>query len=401
MNKAYFAVRVSIAFKRGQVIGMTSEERHELRYQRRKAARLKKRRELHPGADNYYAVFTFKNLWKSYRNCRKNVAWKGSVQRYIFSAPIRVQRTHRKLMQFKYKCVVPHEWDTYERGKPRHIKSVPIGERVVQRCLADNSLVPVLGKTFIYDNGACMKDKGYTFAINRLEKHLHQYYRKHGSEGYILLYDFSKFYENVDHDLIRFILRKLFSDPRNLGMVDNILATFGKGLGLGSQISQILALASANALDHQAKEVMKIEGYARYNDDGYMIHPSKKYLQKCLRYMKRICDILHIKLNEKKTQIVKLTHGFKFLKARVYLTATGKVIKKVGKRNIVRERRKLKKLRKKLDEGLVDWKHIKMQYQSWRSWTSNFNAFWTIQSMDKLYYQIYHDQLKMEKEAVA
>lgn len=278
---------------------------------------------------------------------------------------------------------------------------MPIGERVVQRCLADNSLVPVLERTFIYDNGACMKNKGYTFAINRLETQLHRYYRKHGSEGYILLYDFSKFYENVDHDLIRYILNRLFSDERNLQMIDNILATFGKGLGLGSQISQILALASANALDHQAKEVMKIEGYARYNDDGYMIHPSKKYLQKCLKYMERICNILHIKLNKKKTQIVKLTHGFKFLKARVYLTKTGKVIKKIGKKNIVRERRKIKKLRKRLDAGLIDWEHIKMQYQSWRSWTANFNAYWTIQNMDKLFSLTYKEQLKMEKEAVA
>ena len=306
---------------------MTSEERHERRYQRRRAARLKKRREKHPDADNFDAVFTFSNLWKSYRNCRKNVSWKGSVQRYIFAAPVRVSRTYHKLHQGKYKCVVPHEWDTWERGKPRHIKSVNISERVVQRCLADNSLVPVLGDTFIFDNGACMKNKGYTFAINRMEKHLHHYYRKHGSEGYILLYDFSKFYENVDHALIRHILNRLFSDSRNLKMIDNILETSGEGLGLGSQISQILALASANALDHQAKEVMRIEGYARYNDDGYMIHHSKKYLQRCLKYMKRICNILHIKLNEKKTQIVKLTHGFKFLKARVFLTKTGKVIK--------------------------------------------------------------------------
>lgn len=378
---------------------MTSEERHEQRYQRRRASRLKKRWEKHPGADSFDAVFTFSNLWKSYRNCRKNVSWKGSVQRYIFAAPVRVSQTYHKLRLGKYKCVVPHEWDTYERGKRRHIKSVNIGERVVQRCLADNSLVPVLGDTFIFDNGACMKNKGYTFAINRMEKHLHQYYRKHGSEGYILLYDFSKFYENVDHDLIRHILNRLFSDARNLKMIDDILETSGKGLGLGSQISQILALASANALDHQAKEVMKIKGYARYNDDGYMIHPSKKYLQRCLKYMKRICDILHIKLNEKKTQIVKLTHGFKFLKARVYLTSTGKVVKKVGKKNIATERRKIKKLRKKLDAGQIDWKHIKMQYQSWRSWTSNFNAYWTIQNMDKLFRKTYRDQIKKEMTA--
>ncbi len=312
------------------------------------------------------------------------------MQRYTFAAPIRVIQTHKKLMLGKYKCVTPHEWDTWERGKKRHIKSVPIGERVMQRCLADNALIPVLGPSFIYDNGACMKYKGYDFAMRRLECHLQRHYRKHGNEGYILMFDFSKFYENIDHNQIRGIIRKYFYDPRIRKAVDDIMATFGpSGLGLGSQISQVLALASGSPLDHAIKQDMGIKHYARYNDDGYLIHPSKEYLHECLAKMETICEALHIKLNRKKTQIVKLSHGFKFLKARIYLTSTGKIIRKISKKSIVCERRKLKKLKIKLEQGCIDMAHIEMQYQSWRSFALKFDAWNTVQSMDKLYHQIY------------
>lgn len=371
---------------------MTSEERHEARYRRRVERRRQKRMEKHPCADSYEAVFSWGNLWRSYRACRRNVTWKGSVQRYIFQAPIRVSQTYEKLMQGKYKCVTPHEWDTWERGKKRHIKSVPIGERVMQRCLADNALVPVLSPMFIYDNGACLPNKGYDFAQRRLKCHLSRFYREYGTDGYILLFDFSKFYDNVDHGLLLQSLRTRFTDRRLLGMIEQIMGTFGPvGLGLGSQISQILALLSANKLDHAIKQDMGICYYARYNDDGYLIHHSKAYLQKCLAQMQKICGQLGIKLNMKKTHIVKLSHGFKFLKARIYLTSTGKVIRKVPKKSIVTERRKLKKLRRKLDAGTIDFAHIQMQYQSWRSFAMKFDAWQTVQSMDALYKKLYKE----------
>lgn len=377
---------------------MTSEERREARYNRRKAKRLQKRRENAPYADDYNAVFSFGNLWRSYRNCRKNVSWKGSVQRYILASPIKVRRTFDELNAKKYKCVTPHEWDTWERGKLRHIKSVPIGERVMQRSLADNALVPVLGPTFVYDNGACMKYKGYDFAMRRLVCQLSRYYRKYGSEGYILIFDFKKFYESIVHSLIEKIVDTAFSDRWICQMVRKIISTFGEiGMGLGSQISQILALASGSSLDHGIKQDLRIKEYARYNDDGYLIHPSKEHLWECLSKMQEICDSLQIKLNLKKTQIIKLSHGFKFLKARIYLTKTGKIVRKMSQKNVTTERRKLKKLKRKLEEGTIDFPHIQMQYQSWRSFALKFDAWRTIQSMDALFQQLYFN----DKEAVA
>ena len=322
--------------------------------------------------------------------CRRNVAWKASVQKYMTQAPLNVLQTYTRLMNGKFKTTGFFEFDIMERGKKRHIRSVTISERVVQRCLCDYALVPVLCRTFVYDNGASMKNKGYTFASKRLTQHLHEHYRKHGQDGYILLFDFSKFFDRVSHKLVKDILHKEFSDERLLALTEHFIDAFGSiGMGLGSQISQILALASANKLDHYIKEVCGIRGYGRYMDDGYLIHPDKAYLQKCLEGIKAICDELEITLNTKKTQIVKLSHGFTYLKIRYYLLPSGKVVKKIYRRSVTKMRQKLKAFQKKVADGIMTYKDVYQSWQSWRAYAANFNAYRTIQRMGDLYNQLF------------
>lgn len=321
---------------------------------------------------------------------RRGVSWKASVQKYITQAPLNVLNTYNRLHSGKFKTSGFYEFDLVERGKLRHIKSVTIGERVVQRCLCDYALVPMLSRTFIYDNGACMKDKGYTFAAKRLTKHLHDFYRKHGTDGYVLLFDFSKFFDRVSHVLVKKIIREEFTDPRIIQLTDHFIDAFGDiGLGLGSQISQVLALASANRLDHYIKERARVKYYARYNDDGYLIHHDKAHLEKCLKAIRIICKRLDITLNTKKTQIVKLSHGFTFLKVRYFLLPGGKVIKKLAHKSIVRMRRKLKKFVPKVKTGIMNHKDVYQSWQSWRAYARNFNAYHTIRNMGRLYNRLF------------
>ena len=289
------------------------------------------------------------------------------------------------------------EFDLFERGKKRHIRSTVIGERVVQRTLCDHALIPALQRTFIYDNGATMKRKGYDFAIRRITEHMRQHYREHGNEGYILLFDFSKFFDNVSHELVKKDIRKNITDERIIAITEHLIDMFGeKGMGLGSQISQVLALASGNKLDHYVKEVLRIKRYGRYMDDGYLIHHDKKYLQMCLVQIKRICDELGIVLNIKKTHIFKLSRGFSWLKARFFLTKSGKIVKKIYKRSITRQRRKMKKLKRKWKNGKIRLRWIFDSFRSWKGYALKFSAWHTVQNMLKLYNILY---LNTEEES--
>lgn len=86
---------------------------------------------------------------------------------------------------------------------------------------------------------------------------------------------------------------------------------------------------------------------------------------------------------------MKLSHGFTWLQIRVFLTPTGKIIKKVPRRGITKMRRRLKKLRRKLDAGEITLDDVWASWQSWRSYAQRFNAWRTLQSMERLYNHLF------------
>ena len=369
---------------------MNSAERHEARYKRRKAQRAARRQQLTEQYGTFNTVFDFDNLYRSYKMCCRGVGWKASTQRYKANALVNVNETLRALRAGTYKGRGFFEFDIVERGKARHIKSVHISERVVQRCLCDFALVPMLGNSFIYDNGACMHNKGIDFAVNRLVCHLQRHYRKHGTNGYALVFDFSKYFDNIQHAPLKAIIGKAFSDPQIMRLVNGFIDDFGDiGLGLGSQISQISALAYPNKLDHYIKEVLRIKAYIRYMDDGVLIHESKDHLRVCLSEIKRICAALGIKLNEKKTQIIKLSQGITFLKRRFILTETGAVIIKPARKGITKMYHKLRTFKRWYDEGKMQLQDIQTSFVSWQGHIKHCNAYGVLQKINKYYYKLF------------
>ena len=130
-----------------------------------------------------------------------------------------------------------------------------------------------------------------------------------------------------------------------------------------------------NRLDHYIKEVLRIKGYARYMDDGYLLHESKEYLQKCLSDIKQICGELGIKLNAKKTQIIKISRGITFLQRRFVLTEM---------------RRKLRVFKRKLDAGKMAFADIKTSFVSFKGHLKHCNAHRIIVRLNALFDKIFY-----------
>lgn len=370
---------------------MTSKERRQRRYERRQAKRQANKLKIAIICDNFEEVFTYRNLYKASKCCYRNVGWKASTQLYKANATYNIYKTYQKLHNGTFKSDGFYEFPLNERGKIRQIKSVTIRERVVQRCLCDFSLTPMLQRQLVYDNGASTKGKGQSFTVRRLVKRLVHYYNvNRTNKGYILLYDFSKFFESIEHALLKRILNKTYNNDKLKKLMFHFIDMFGSvGLGLGSQISQNLALVSVNSLDHYVKEVLRIRDYARYMDDGYLIHKDLAYLHKCLELIKAICIELKVKLNEKKTQIRRLDKGFTYLKIRFYLTSTGKILRKIYPKNVTRMRRKLKKYKPFVDSGKMSKFDVWQSLQSWDSHAKTLNAYRTRQNMRKLFIELY------------
>lgn len=365
---------------------MTNEERKEARYQRRKSKRDLKRDIRIREYDSLKRVADMNSLVAACKKSKSGVSWKSSVQRYLMNRVKNAAKTSTSILTGKDIRKGFINFDIIERGKLRHISSVHFSERVVQRSLCANALIPVLTKGLIYDNGASMKGKGISFAVNRLKTHLHRHYRKYGNEGYVLTIDFSNYFGSMRHEPIREILNKSFKDKRLVDFTMLFVDAFGDvGMGLGSETSQIFAIAYPNSVDHCIKERLRIKGYGRYMDDMYLLHKSKARLLECLEVIRTECAKLGIRLNAKKTHITKLSKGFTFLKTQFFLTCTGRVILKAGRESIVRQRRKLKKFRKFMDKGLMTYGQIYNSYMSWRGYIGHKNAYRTIQNMDSLF----------------
>ena len=368
------------------------------------------------------------NLVYAFKNSKKGVDWKESVQRYEANMLKNVNRSIKELKARHYVQKPFYEFPLYERGKRRHIKSLHISDRVINRAVCDYILNPSLQKYLIYDNGASVKGKGIGFTRKRLDYHLHRYYRLHGTnEGYILLIDFSKFFDNIDHDkLIEFINEKI-PDEAAMEIVQYLIGTFdvdvsymsdeeyarakselfnsleyynsipkslltgekmlSKSLGIGSQISQISGIFYPTKMDNFCKIVRGCHFYGRYMDDTYIIHHDKYYLKQLLEDIIRICTDLGIHINEKKTQICPLTN-FTFLKTKYTLTDTGRVIHRMPHDNIVRERRKLKTMAEMVEDGELAYQDARTQDGSGRGNAQWYNAYHTIERMDEL-----HDDL--------
>ena len=160
------------------------------------------------------------------------------------------------------------------------------------------------------------------------------------------------------------------------------------GIGLGSQASQILALCLLNEMDHFIKERLRVKQYIRYMDDFILIHPSKPFLQYCKREIEKYLATLCLRLNEK-TQIHKLSQGIIFLKWRYILTSTGKVVRKMSDRSVVKQRRKMRKFIIRLREKKMTMFEIYQSYQSWRANALRGDTKGIIYKMDRYYKELF------------
>ena len=364
---------------------MTSEERHKAREERRKAKRAEKRRKDLEPYDNYDNVISSRSLYRAAVVSRHGVGWKASVQRYHINLLRNTWDLHRKLMNGENVIMGFICFDLMERGKLRHIRSVHFKERVVQRSLCDNALIPVLSRGLIYDNGASLEGKGIHFAMFRCRDYLRKYYRQHRTnEGWVLQIDFSGYFDNIQHAPIWEMLDRNFTDRRIIDLTRKFVESFGESsLGIGSQVSQILAITYPTRIDHYIAEVLRLKG-ERYMDDSIYFSRNREELEKALEILRPMYEAIGIRLNPRKTQIIPLRR-FTFLKVRFELLPTGKVIMRPCRKSIIKQQQKLRKFQRFLKSGEMTLEDIQTSYESWRGGKTHMDGYKSIRRMDQRY----------------
>jgi hypothetical protein len=368
---------------------MNSKERHEGRYQRRFQKREEKRKRYNARYDDFAVMTDTNNMLEAARLSRKSVRKKASVQKYTMNMMRNVTETRQKLENGEDVRQGFIEFTLSERGKTRDIRAMHMKERVAQRDLCDNILIPVLERSLVYDNGASMKGKGIHFALNRICHQFRRYVRTHGTDGYILLVDFTGYFDNIEHEHIREMIEKNFEDERVKALIWDFVTAFGeKSLGIGSQVSQMLAVSYPNAVDHRIKEVHRHGLSGRYMDDSYVIGETREELDAILKDCRGQWAKLGITVNEHKTMIVPI-RKFTFMKVRFRITDSGKVLMLPCKASFKRMRRKIRKFKELIDAGEMTIEYARASYQSWYGYQQHFDAHRSLRRMDRYY----HDML--------
>ena len=160
---------------------------------------------------DFASVTDFNNLYQSFTEARKGKRWKYSVCKYEANVLenllfIQVMLQRHKYRLSPYNCFYVHE------PKERLIMYNSFRDKIVQHCLCEQVLEPVLSKTFIYDNYASQKGKGTHFGLDRLKSFMSAYYRKNGVEGWVLKCDVRKYFYRINHDVLKTQLRRLIKD---------------------------------------------------------------------------------------------------------------------------------------------------------------------------------------------
>lgn len=328
---------------------------------------------------------TFKELYKGLKKSCCNVRWKDSVTGYEANSLKNTYLLRQSLLNGTYKISGYQRFKVHE-PKEREIVATRLKDRQFQRSLCDNVLYPQITRSFIRDNCACQRGKGVDDALDRLTVHLRRYYFKHGPNGWALKCDIRHYFAETPHDVAKAAIRKRLTDQRAAYYTDAIIDSFGgdKGIGLGSQVSQITELAVLDDLDHYIKERLRIKHYLRYMDDFILIHEDKSVLRAALAEIEKRLSALGMTLN-KKTQILPLKNGVLWLKWRFVLTDTGKVIRKICMKSVVRERRKLRKMAKLAVAGRIPVAAITESFITWKAHAQRGNCRKIVADMQKLY----------------
>lgn len=334
------------------------------------------------------------HIFDTMHKCGNGVRWKASVQRFEIDKLRWAASIRREVESGTYKPKGFKRFDIVERGKLRHIQSVHISERTVQKLLCDYALRPTIYPRLIYDNSASQEGKGTEFALQRLKEHLRWHYARYGKTGAVLVMDFHNFFGSIPHaGAIAEMSGHIYDERINHYIRQFVNAFDGDyGLGLGSETSQIGAICYPNELDRLVKEQLAVHCFARYMDDSYLIHPDVDYVYYCLGEIEKVADKLGIVINDMKTTVHNLkTDDFVFLKKRIHITDTGKIVMRLTRENIRQERKRILALRAEYDAGRMPKESIKQSYQAWRGYAKKYDSYHTVGDMDKFFNKVMED----------
>ncbi|MBM4387761.1 MAG: RNA-dependent DNA polymerase [Deltaproteobacteria bacterium] len=322
---------------------------------------------------NFFEKITdFRNLILAYKKAvRGKRYWKSTLE-VTFNLERELLKLRDELRNGEY---TPGAFRTFviKEPKERMISAAPFRDRIVHHALC-NIIEPIFERSFINDSYACRKGKGTHKALGKFKE-----FSK--DNKFVLRGDINKFFPSIDHEVLLKIIARKIKDKKCLQLIERIVDFSNrqedvieyfdgdglftpierkKGLPIGNQTSQFFANVYLDPLDHFVKERLRCKNYLRYCDDFAVFSNDREELESVLVAVSDFIAGLRLKLNKRKTRILKTSEGVNFLGFIVFPGVT-----RIRGENVRRFKKRLKENREKYKAGKMSLKSVRHSFCGW------------------------------------
>ena len=151
--------------------------------------------------------------------------------------------------------------------KTRVIHAPSFRDRVVHHAILAVA-GPIFERGAIAHSYACRAGRGQHAALRKARS-----WARAGE--WFLKADVSRYYDSVDHGILRALLERRFRERRLLHLFDALLDSYahspGKGLPIGALTSQYLGNFYLDPVDHWVNQACRVPHYMRYMDDLLLV----------------------------------------------------------------------------------------------------------------------------------
>lgn len=305
--------------------------------------------------DLYENMISYNDILSVYKKIKNSTKNKKEVYNYELNLNQNLLDTLFSLSKSTY---VFSKYNIFLIREPKYrlIMSESFPDKVVNHLFSKYVLSYALQSTLINSNVATRTDKGSKEAYNLFIKYTNKLiYEK--KKIYVLKIDISKYFYNINHNIMINMVNEKIKDERVLDMLKVILDTTdndyvnktilsvvnreiykvnklnistiekeklikelksiplyrkGYGLPIGNMSSQILAVFFLNKVDHFVKEKLGCKYYIRYMDDLVILGNDKEELKNVFENVSKYIESFDLNVNNK-SGIYSLSDGVNFL----------------------------------------------------------------------------------------
>ena len=297
------------------------------------------------------------NFYLATKKSLRGKKFKYATEPFYFNLENEILKIQRQLNDGSYHIAPYKTFKIYE-PKERNICCAEFHDRVIHHAII-NILGSIFEKRLINETYACRPGKGTHAALKKSQTLVRKY-------QYYLKCDIRKYFESIDHNTLKRLIRKIFKDKKLINLLDKIITyqppytALGKGLPIGNLTSQHFANIYLGELDLFVKHQLKCRGYVRYMDDFILFSDNKKDIKNYLERMRVYLENeLKLELKEKIVRIAHVSEGLSFLGYRVF-----RGLIRLQRASLVRLRRKIVKREREYLRGKIKQEDLENSVRS-------------------------------------